>query len=324
MITNTLMIGSGADFHAGKGGGSYLGALSNINFDGMNASTGLHIAAGQITHTGGYMTVGCSNGAINGIQVDGGYYTLNSMNIHDYSCGLGNLLQVNAGTVNATGLNLFRETTNGTTMLSDVYLHGSGAQLNLSGAILARNPGTNWSNPFISVNNGRATLIGNRVNGLTTGSGTFISIANDDYHASAYNVGPGWAQSYPTAANGQYQWGAALTMPSAAAGVATLPGVLTNQIKSTGTPVTLTSGFGTAPSITGNDLSFKVTLGNPVGTSGIVALKQPWINAPGIVCSINSASTVSVTTTTTQVTLAQGLGTWVAGNVISCIALGSN
>jgi hypothetical protein len=216
-ISHSLMIGAGLDIHVGKGGGSYLGSLNDISFDGMGASTGLRITAGQITHVGGYMTIGCAGGAINGIQIDGGDYTLSTMNLHDYSCGLGNIIQINSGTVNLAGLNLFRETTNGTTMPPDVYVNGAAAQVNLTGAILARNPGTNWTNPFISVNAGRATILGNRVNGLTTGSGTFISIANDDYHYVWGNPGPGWNQSFPTAVNGQYQWAGLLALPAAQA-----------------------------------------------------------------------------------------------------------
>lgn len=94
-------------------------------------------------------------------------------------------------------------------------------------------------------------------------------------------------------------------------------------VLSSGTAVTITSGFGTSPTIAGSDTAFRVTLGNPVSTSGVVALKQSWPHAPVVVCNNETTNSgVKATPSTTSVTLSQSSGTWVAGDVISCIAIG--
>ncbi len=94
-------------------------------------------------------------------------------------------------------------------------------------------------------------------------------------------------------------------------------------IKGSGTAVTVTSGFGTSPSIAGVDTAFRVTLGTTTGTSGIVALKQTWANAPVIICNNETTNAgVRATPTATQVTLTQSFGTWADADKISCLALG--
>jgi hypothetical protein len=82
---------------------------------------------------------------------------------------------------------------------------------------------------------------------------------------------------------------------------------------------TISSGFGTSPSIAGSDSAGRVTIGNPTGTSGVIAFGTAWANAPA--CTANDEVTgVTITTasTTTQLTLA---GSFVAADtvVFNCI-----
>jgi len=82
---------------------------------------------------------------------------------------------------------------------------------------------------------------------------------------------------------------------------------------------TISSGFGTSPSIAGSDSAGRVTIGNPTGTSGVITFGTAWGTAPA--CTANDEVTgVAITTaaTTTQLTLA---GSFVAADtvVFTCI-----
>lgn len=83
---------------------------------------------------------------------------------------------------------------------------------------------------------------------------------------------------------------------------------------------TISSGFGTTPSIAGNASAFKVTVGSGGDTTGVVLFNVTWATAPS--CIANNQTTaqlVRATPTTTQVTLA---GTLAASDVISVLCIG--
>jgi hypothetical protein len=71
--------------------------------------------------------------------------------------------------------------------------------------------------------------------------------------------------------------------------------------------VTINSGFGTGPSIAGNSVVGRVTIGTPTGTSGIVQFGTAFANAPACWAfdeTTTAANPVKPTATTSQVTLA--------------------
>ncbi len=83
---------------------------------------------------------------------------------------------------------------------------------------------------------------------------------------------------------------------------------------------TISSGFGTAPSIAGNASRFRVTVGAGGDTSGVVLFNDTWPNAP--ICVANDetiSSLLQATPTTTQVTIG---GTMAASDVISVMCGG--
>lgn len=87
-----------------------------------------------------------------------------------------------------------------------------------------------------------------------------------------------------------------------------------------GTTPTISSGFGTTPSIAGTASTFKVTVGSGGDTTGVVLFALTWSNAPS--CMANnetSAQLVRTTPTTTQVTLS---GTMNASDVVSVVCFG--
>lgn len=94
----------------------------------------------------------------------------------------------------------------------------------------------------------------------------------------------------------------------------------TKALHYTGGVVTISSGFGTTPSIAGGSSAFKVTVGSGGGTTGVVLFNITWTTAP--VCVANNQTTaqlVRTNPTTTQVTL---LGTFAASDVLSVLCTG--
>jgi len=88
---------------------------------------------------------------------------------------------------------------------------------------------------------------------------------------------------------------------------------------------TIASGFGTSPTITGAASVFRVTLGNPVGQSGVVNfnLGVAFGSAPVVTCrdeTTQTANPPTYTVSTTQVTIT--FTTAVAADKIGCTALG--
>ncbi len=95
---------------------------------------------------------------------------------------------------------------------------------------------------------------------------------------------------------------------------------LTTAYKIEGTVPTISSGFGTTPSIAGSASVFKVTVGAGGDTTGVVLFNVTWSTAP--VCIANnqtSAQLVRATPTTTQVTIA---GTMNASDVVAVHCVG--
>lgn len=93
-----------------------------------------------------------------------------------------------------------------------------------------------------------------------------------------------------------------------------------NTLHFTAATPTISSGFGTTPSIAGTSSAFKVTVGGGGDTTGVVLFNTTWGTAPS--CSANNQTTaqlVRATPTTTQVTLA---GTLAASDVISVLCIG--
>lgn len=96
-----------------------------------------------------------------------------------------------------------------------------------------------------------------------------------------------------------------------------------NIVDATSTP-TISSGFGTSPSIAGKAWAFRVTEGNPVGTSGVVAFNRTFTNAPACSCTDETTATAlcSANATTTQVTLSQAAGTIAAADKLAVLCRG--
>lgn len=86
------------------------------------------------------------------------------------------------------------------------------------------------------------------------------------------------------------------------------------------TAPTVSSGFGTTPSIAGAASAFKVTVGSGGDTSGVVLFNATWTTAP--VCMAQNQTTsqaVRPTPTTTQITLT---GTLAASDVVAVVCTG--
>lgn len=97
-----------------------------------------------------------------------------------------------------------------------------------------------------------------------------------------------------------------------------------NAALSAATP-TISSGFGTSPSITGSASSFRVTLGTPVAQAGVVLfnLTVAFGSAPNVVCrdeTTQTANPPTYTVTSTQVTVT--FTTAVAADKVGCIVMG--
>lgn len=96
----------------------------------------------------------------------------------------------------------------------------------------------------------------------------------------------------------------------------------TNVVFATTAP-TITSGFGTSPTITGTDTAFRLTLGNPVAQSGVVAFNATYTNAPVVSCvdeTTIGGQPLKTAPTTTNVTIT--LTAAVASDKVGCIVVG--
>lgn len=86
---------------------------------------------------------------------------------------------------------------------------------------------------------------------------------------------------------------------------------------------TITSGFGTTPSIVGTAAGFRLTLGNPVGQTGVVAFNTTFANPPVVQCGDETSiagDPIKETPTITNVTLTFTLA--VAGDKVACSVTG--
>jgi hypothetical protein len=86
---------------------------------------------------------------------------------------------------------------------------------------------------------------------------------------------------------------------------------------------TITSGFGTTPSIVGTAYGFRLTLGNPVGQTGVVAFNTTFVNPPVVQCGDETSiagDPIKETPTATNVTLTTTIA--VAGDKIACSVTG--
>ncbi len=98
-----------------------------------------------------------------------------------------------------------------------------------------------------------------------------------------------------------------------------MQGATPNIIYGITTP-TITSGFGTSPSIAGKASSFKITIGSGGATTGVVAFAITFTNAPSCQANDETVSNyIQSVPTTTGVTLN---GTMTAADVVSVICLG--
>jgi hypothetical protein len=96
------------------------------------------------------------------------------------------------------------------------------------------------------------------------------------------------------------------------------------QVLAGSTP-TISSGFGTSPSIAGAAGTFRVTLGNPVAQSGVVLFNNTPTNGsiPVVMCrdeTTQTANPPTYTATVSQVTIT--FTTAVAADTVGCIVLG--
>lgn len=106
-----------------------------------------------------------------------------------------------------------------------------------------------------------------------------------------------------------------------AAGVGNFPQLVSyGHIEiSSGTPVL--SACGSSPSIVGNDMTGKITIGGGVQTSCTVTFYTPWSNAPACWTNSNTALT-SFTATTTSTALTLAAGATFGGDIIMYGCLG--
>lgn len=84
---------------------------------------------------------------------------------------------------------------------------------------------------------------------------------------------------------------------------------------------TISSGFGTTPSITGQASAFRVTVGSGGDTSGVVLFNVTWPNRPVCIAQNETAggTLLRTTTTTSQVTIT---GTLAASDIVSTLCYG--
>jgi hypothetical protein len=110
-----------------------------------------------------------------------------------------------------------------------------------------------------------------------------------------------------TAANSHIAWGTA------------------NVMLGGGSSATIASGFGTSPSIAGAGSAFRVTLGTPVGQSGVVNFNNTgaYAHPPVAYCYDEvtaAANPPTLTVTATQLTIT--FSTAVAADTVACFSIG--
>jgi len=214
-ITDSSFIAAGIDFHCGKGGGSTFGSLSGADFDGIISAPGLRMTCGNISHTGGYFTVGSGCLPTPLLEIDGGSYTSDSIPMTDYGCGLGNLALFQGGVSSFSGSTLSRTSITNTTVPADILVNSlslGGGQYSAPQAQIVNNSfyrdcTVAWANAFIDVEGTytRASVLGNRGGGKCTGGGYFVKVGMDDWHRVLGNVAPGYLFLFPTPGSGVYQ-----------------------------------------------------------------------------------------------------------------------
>jgi hypothetical protein len=89
---------------------------------------------------------------------------------------------------------------------SCVSVLGSGHTAIVSGSYFETVPHISQSNAVIYVQGGgnRLTATGNQCRDKGAGTGTFIKVAQDDFHRVVGNTAPGWANSFPAAGSAYY------------------------------------------------------------------------------------------------------------------------
>jgi hypothetical protein len=202
-IANALTIsGTGMQFFAGSGGMAPFALISNSGFDTNN---GVSMSAGTIQMSSVYFTL-IPSASVQAINMTGG-----SLNVSNFWALAGPtsvpMVQVSGSAIlNMSNGNIQIGRQNATFLLSQT--NGGIGHIGLMNNYFNATANVSHSNPLISITGGpgmRVQAFGNQVSDKGTGSGTFWSIAYDDFHRIIGNTSIGWANSFPTSANGVYQ-----------------------------------------------------------------------------------------------------------------------
>ncbi len=176
----------GIQLNAAADGHGTFGLATNVSFDTMQGlevnAGGLELSGCAFTSAGqpwlvqraGHMDLsGCQFFGAGGIEYSGGVLNISGSHF-------------NTGAVDKRSVT------------------SSGSALMLTGNFFERTPGVAYTAPAIDVTAGRATIVSNRISDKGGGAGTFIRIADDDWHRVAFNAPVGWAITTPAANLGVY------------------------------------------------------------------------------------------------------------------------
>lgn len=183
--------------------------------------------------------------------------------------------------------------------------------------VVVRNGASQSGNLQEWQNNAGSTMAYITSGGYVFGTGAFFGGGNGVLSLGYYDAQLALASNYPVAwsnTSGDVSATRDTGLARNAAGIVetnngtagTIRDFKTRHLIGGGTAPTISSGFGTSPSIAGTDMAGRVTVGTGgVATSGVVLFGTAWGTAPA--CTVHNETTQLVafpTATTTQLTIA--------------------
>jgi hypothetical protein len=169
--------------------GTTFGAITDTDFDNFGS---LNQTGGTMTIMGCYFTIG--NGSYNPITLAG------NGTLRVSSCEFSAAVAVNNAFVQESGASSYLQIENCTfrnSLVGAGFINQNAGTAIVNGCQFIVPPNLTFINPLIAVAGGRMSFVNNRCTDKGTGTGSLITVVNNNWHIITNNASVGWGYKYP-------------------------------------------------------------------------------------------------------------------------------
>lgn len=169
--------------------GTTFGVITDTDFDNFGS---LNQTGGTMTVMGCYFTIG--NGSYNPITLAG------NGTLRVSSCEFSAAVAVNNAFVQESGASSYLQIENCTfrnSLVGAGFINQNAGTAIVNGCQFIVPPNLTFINPLIAVAGGRMSFVNNRCTDKGTGTGSLITVVNNNWHIITNNASVGWGYNYP-------------------------------------------------------------------------------------------------------------------------------